>query len=551
MNIVSHDQDNIRKIIVQELEKKGDINDLLSSLKTENFIEINFLNIQTIPKEIIIELKRIRNKIQIFTNESTLKSYLMNLGFELKYHNNYLENKVKTLNLQCLALAGSAGSLSRFINIVKNLPKSNISVFIIMHQKADKTSSLADIFKKCTEYYKVVDAKSDMRIESSTIYVAPPGKHMIVAGGYIFLTDEGKRNFSKPSISTAFESLSKDYKNTLLAVLVSGYGSDGSDSLKYLQENQSTVLIEDPNECEAKPMVENAIKTNHYDHIYTLEQINDFIHFNLSTDFFSDEEVEKFLEKIYNKYGYDYRGYSMKHIKRRIHLFYSTLKPKNFLEFENIILSKKSIFKDLFLNISVNITTFYRNPEVFKLLRDKILPKLDSYLDIKIWCAGCSSGEEPYSLAIMLKELGLLNRSLIYATDLNDVILKNAENGLYPKDSYNIFLKHYYQAGGDQSFSKYFVDHEEFVEVNSDIKEKILFFRHNLALDTKINEFQLIFCRNVLIYFDKDLKYKIFDLFKESLDSYGFLILGESESLSVHNNYITIDEKNKIYKRKI
>ena len=254
------------------------------------------------------------------------------------------------------------------------------------------------------------------------------------------------------------------------------------------------------------------------------------------------------LENIYSKYGYDYRGYNLNHIKRRIKLFYYNLKPKNFTDFIEIILNNKNIFKDLFLNISVNITTFYRNPNVFKSLREEILPKLDSFVDIKIWCAGCSSGEEPYSIAIFLKELGLLNKSLIYATDLNDVILKNAQNALYSKESYNTFLKNYYKAGGDESFSSYFNTHDNFVELKEEIKENILFFRHNLDLDAKINDFQLIFCRNVLIYFDPKLKNKVFDLFKESLDSYGFLVLGESESLT-NKSFKNIDKKNRFYKR--
>ena len=549
MNIIAQEQDNITKIIVQELDKKSDIKELLSYLKDDTNIEINFLNIQIIPKSIIIRLKQIKENVKIFTNESTLKSYLMNLGFELKYHNNY-EEKFKTLNLEYICVGGSAGSLSKFIEIVKNLPKSDVSVFIVMHQKADKESTLSNILQKYTEHYKVVEPASDTKIEPATIYTAPPGKHMIVTGGFIFLTDEAKRNFSKPSISTTFESLSREYKNTLLSIIVCGYGADGSDSLKYLQKNGTTVIVEEPSECEAKAMLENSIKTKNYDIILPINEISEYINFNLSSEFFTENEIKSFLNKINEKYGYDYSGYSLKHIRRRIHLFYSTLKPKSFYEFEKIILSNKSIFKDLFLNISVNITTFYRNPKVFKILREEILPKLDSYLDIKVWCAGCSSGEEPYSIAIFLKELGLLDRSLIYATDLNEVILKNAQNGLYSKESYNNFLKNYYQAGGDESFSKYFINHDNFVEIKEEIKEKILFFRHNLALDAKINEFQLIFCRNVLIYFDKDLKLKIFDLFKESLDSYGFLILGESESLNNHNNYLTIDEKNKIYKRK-
>lgn len=548
MNLISHIKNNTLKIVVQELEKKEDIKKLLELLEYERFIEISFLNIQSLPKEIIIKLSEIKDKIKVFTNEATLRTYLMNLNFDLSYIENYKSTK-KNLNLEYLALGGSAGSLKKFCTIIKNLPKSDISVFVIMHHKADEKSALSSILQTQTEHYKVVEARSDMKIEPATIYTAPPAKHMIIAGGFIFLTDEPKRNFSKPSISTTFESLSNEFKSNLLAVLVCGYGADGSDSLELLQENNSTVIIEDPSECEAKPMLENAIKTENYDKISNINEISSYINNFLNEKLFSDLELTNFLNEIFEKYGYDYRGYNNEHIKRRVKLFYSTLKPKNFKDFQNIVLNNKNIFKDLFLNISVNVTTFYRNPDVFKVLKQQLLPKLDSFMDIKIWCAGCSSGEEPYSIAIFLKELGLLDRSLIYATDLNDIILKNAQNGLYSKSSYKQFLKHYYQAGGSESFSKYFNDHEEFVEVKDEIKEKILFFRHNLVLDGKINDFQLIFCRNVIIYFDKELKLNIFKLFKDSLDSYGFLILGESESLDLNNDFITIDKNNKIYKR--
>lgn len=298
-------------------------------------------------------------------------------------------------------------------------------------------------------------------------------------------------------------------------------------------------------------MLENAIKTKNYDYVLDLVEISNFIKKQLEEEFISDENLKKFLSKVHKTYGYDYSGYNFKHLKRRIELFYNVLNSKSFFEFEKNVLSDITIFKDLFLNLSVNVTTFYRNPEVFKVLKEKILPKLDSFLDIKIWCAGCSSGEEPYSIAIFLKELGLLHKSIIYATDINDIILRNAKNALYSTQSYNIFLKHYYQAGGNESFSSYFKKHNNFVELKDEIKEKVLFFRHNLSIDGKVNDFQLIFCRNVIIYFDNELKDRVFKLFQDSLDSYGFLVLGESESLDKSKVFDNIDKKNKIYKRKV
>jgi len=551
MNIVIQDGISLRKIVVQALESQKDIDTLLAGLQTRLSIEVSFLNIQHLPQNIIIGLKKTNSSLKITTNESVLKSYLMNLGFEVIYINHYQLSENKSLDLQILALGGSAGSLTKFCDIIKSLPQSDLSVFIIMHQKADKPSILSKVLQSYTSHYKVVESQSDMKIQPATIYTIPPGKHLIVTNGFIFLTEHDKRNFSRPSISTTFESLSNEYTNKFLAVLVCGYGNDGSDSLDTLQKNGSTVIVEEPSECIATPMLTNAIQTKKIDHVFPIEEINNFLSLHINHELFTQEELEQFLKKIYDKYGYDYRGYNFKHIKRRIHLFYNTLQSKGFLDFENSVLNNKSIFRDLFLNISVNITTFYRNPVVFKLLRDELLPKLDSFLDIKIWCAGCSSGEEPYSIAIILQELGLLEKSLIYATDLNEIILKNAKNGFFAKDCYDQFLKNYYQAGGTESFSSYFTDYEDFVQIKDNIKENILFFKHNLVLDGKINDFQLIFCRNVLIYFDTDLKVKVFDLFDKSLDNYGFLVLGESESLNSNQKFKTLDEKNKIYKRNI
>lgn len=336
INIVSQKVDENLKIVVQELEKKEDIKKLQELLNTTNKVEINFLNIQVICEQIIIALFKIKSNLSIYTNENTLKTYLSNLGFNIKLLKEQNNNK-NILNLDYLALAGSAGSLKKFINIIENLPASEISVFVIMHHRPDEKSSLSQILQTKTKYYKVIEAKSDMRVEPSTIYTAPPGKHMIVIGGFIFLTDEAKRNFSKPSISTSFESLSNEYKNNLLAILVCGYGSDGSDCLKLLKNNGTTVIIENPEECEAKPMLENAIKTKQYDKILYLNEIKEYINYFLNSEPFNKEELENFLDKIYEVYGYDYRGYNLEHIKRRIKLFYSTLKPKTFMSLKKSI----------------------------------------------------------------------------------------------------------------------------------------------------------------------------------------------------------------------
>jgi len=204
-------------------------------------------------------------------------------------------------------------------------------------------------------------------------------------------------------------------------------------------------------------------------------------------------------------------------------------------------------FQELFLDISINVTTFFRNPSTFTKLKS-ILSNFQTKTSIKIWSAGSSSGEEAYTIAIILQELGLLHKSLIYATDINELILQKAKNGIFSKENYNIFKQHYLQYNPNGNFDQYFNLYDDFVIIKQYLKSKILFFKHNLASDSSINEFDIILCRNVIIYFDEILKHKVFHLFKDSLKNNGYLILGESEYLPI-NGFITIDKNQKIYKK--
>lgn len=509
------------------------------------------MNIMVLPLNMIKRLYEIRQKVKVFTNEISLRYYLQDFNIDIVCEDCFLVTKEQN-KIDYIGIGGSAGSLEKISNIVKNLPSSNISMFIVVHQKEDQKSLLHKILQNQTSHYKVVEAVSDQKVMPKTIYTAPPGKHMIVAGGYIFLTNTNKINYAKPSISVLFNSLAKEYNQELLCLLVCGYGQDGSDSLENLIKSNSTILLEDAKECEATPMLDNAVKTHNYKAILSLENINKYIHKAINNnEEFDRKDIDLFLKEIYDVYGYDYRNYQKSHIIRRIHHFYNLVQLKSFFELKTMVLEDKSIFEKLFLDISINTTTLFRDSQLFKQIKNDLFPKIDSFAEIKIWCAGCSTGEEPYSLAIFLKEAGLLDRSIIYATDINNNILQKAKNGIYSKNSYELFTKHYYQSGGEESFGNYFDICDDFVVVKDFIKDKVLFFEHNLVMDSVINQFQLIFCRNVLIYFDLVLKERVFNLFDESLDNYGFLVLGSSEMINKELlNFQQLDIKTKIYQKR-
>ena len=267
-----------------------------------------------------------------------------------------------------------------------------------------------------------------------------------------------------------------------------------------------------------------------------------------------DIAVELFLQAVQMKYGYDFREYSRAHIKRRIKVRLVKSSMANPFELIHQILEDEAFFKEVLLDFSINVTEMFRDPNFFKYLREEIVPILESYPQIKIWHAGCSSGEEVYSMAILMKECGLYDRCQIYATDFNDKILQQAKSGIYPLESIKDYTKNYIQAGGTESFSDYYLAKYDSAILETDLRNKITFAQHNLVTDGSFGEMHLIMCRNVLIYFDRTLQNRVNKLFSDSLAKGGFLCLGSKETLAyseVAEEFTTLSETYKVYKKKV
>jgi chemotaxis protein methyltransferase CheR len=264
-------------------------------------------------------------------------------------------------------------------------------------------------------------------------------------------------------------------------------------------------------------------------------------------------EIELFLDAMYEKHGYDFRSYSRAHLKRRI------MNIKNNKNYDSIsmmthdLIWDKDFKKNILHEFSINYTEMFRDPEFYNYLREEVFETLRTFPFIKIWHAGCSTGEEVYSLAIMLKEAGLYDRCQIYATDFNDSVLKIAESGIYPLHDIREYTKNYQTAGGKRSFSDYYDADNHNVILDQSLKEKIVFANHNLVSDGVFGEINLIMCRNVLIYFNKDLQDKVFKLFEESLCQGCFMCLGSKETLKFSKfdeKFDSVSEKHKVYKKK-
>ena len=245
----------------------------------------------------------------------------------------------------------------------------------------------------------------------------------------------------------------------------------------------------------------------------------------------TNEQVEVLLTDLLEYYGYDFTGYSRASLKRRILRLYSLDKIPGFAEFRYKIKSEQGYFKRFVEQITVNVTEMFRDPLFFKTLRNEVLPKLGTYPFIRIWIAGCSTGEEAYSISILLKELNLLHKSLIYATDLNPIVLEKAAQSMFAMSQMKQYSENYILSGGTNDFSSYYTANYSLAKFNEELKSKIIFSTHNLVSDHSFNEFQLILCRNVLIYFDRDLQHKVLELFDDSLEGLGYLALGTKETL--------------------
>ena len=263
-------------------------------------------------------------------------------------------------------------------------------------------------------------------------------------------------------------------------------------------------------------------------------------------------EIELLLEGVFRYYGFDFRNYAPASLKRRI---WKIIRSENLTTISGLqdqVLHDPACLDRFLIGLSVNVTSMFRDPSFFLAFRSKVVPLLRTYPYIRIWCAGCSTGEEVYSLAILLQEESLYQRCRIYATDMNEVVLRTAKDGIFPVGLMQEYTQNYLQAGGKQSFSEYYTAAYDNAIFRSSLKENIVFSAHNLVTDASFNEFNVILCRNVLIYFNQTLQERVHKLLYESLCMFGVLGVGHKESLKLtpyEKHYEELENREKLYRR--
>jgi chemotaxis protein methyltransferase CheR len=263
-------------------------------------------------------------------------------------------------------------------------------------------------------------------------------------------------------------------------------------------------------------------------------------------------EIQLLLEGVYRHYGFDFRSYAYASLRRRLWRRVEAEGLRTVTALQEKVLHDPDTMEKLLLDLSINVTAMFRDPDFYVVFRREVVPILRTYPFIRLWHAGCSTGEEAYSMAILLQEEGLYQRSRIYATDINEVVVQKAKEAIFPIDRMQEYTQNYLRAGGKHSFSRYYTAKYDGALFDDSLLQNILFSQHNLVTDGSFSEFNVILCRNVLIYFDKSLQNKVHRLFYDSLPMFGILALGSKESLKFtefEKCYEQLDKTEKIYKK--
>jgi chemotaxis protein methyltransferase CheR len=263
-------------------------------------------------------------------------------------------------------------------------------------------------------------------------------------------------------------------------------------------------------------------------------------------------EIQLMLEGIHRHYGFDFRSYAYASLRRRVWKRAEAEGLKTISALQDSVLHDPAMMEKLLLDLSINVTAMFRDPGFYLAFRRDVVPALRTYPFIRLWHAGCSTGEEAYSMAILLEEEDLYDRARIYATDINEVVIQKAKEGIFPLDRMQEYTQNYLRAGGTRSFSEYYTAMYDGALFAPRLMRNIVFSQHNLVTDRSFAECTVILCRNVLIYFDRELQHRVHKLFYESLPVYGYLGLGSKESLrftGFEDNYEPVDRREKIYRK--
>lgn len=451
------------------------------------------------------------------------------------------------------ASAGGLDALSKFLNQF-NGTNIKVSIVVVMHLSPDYKSELTSILNNRCKW-PVVTAENNMQIEPFHVYVTPPNHHIHLESEVLILENLSREYASAPSVDNFLASLAKEKKRYAIGVILSGFGEDGSKGITAIKKTLGFTIAQLPETCEHKNMPTAAIKTGNVDLVLPPEQMFDeilqFITNSkaIASSTHNESAIDAIFELLEKRSGTDFSMYKPTTIMRRINHRIKTLQLSSIMEFFELIKEKPKELDILFNTVLIGVTEFFRDSEAFENLRKQLemMVKDKEYGDsIRVWSVGCATGEEPYSIAILLHEI--LGPEIghyhiqIFASDIDERAINYGRKAIYSKQN----LSNIPEAWIDKYFDK---RDEVRYEVNKEVKQHLLFTRHDITNDPPFVKLDLITCRNLLIYFNNNLQKQSFQIFHYSLRPKGLLFLGKSESVSVAADLFSKVNKGKIYRK--
>lgn len=474
-----------------------------------------------------------------------------------------IETKSSTVkSFPIVGIGASAGGLEALELFFGNLPKnSGIAFVVIQHLDPYHVGIMPELLQRTTDM-KVFQATDHLKVEPNHVYVIPPNKSMSILHGYLYLFEPAEMRGLRLPIDYFFRSLAEDLQERSIGVILSGMGTDGSLGLKAIKEKNGIVAVQDPLTAKFNGMPESAVNAVIVDVIASAnelpEKLLSFLNINRErvkkTDI--DEKAKTNLEKIFillrAHTGHDFSLYKKPTVFRRIERRMNVHQIDKIANYVRFLQQNPKELEILFKELLIGVTNFFRDPLVWEKLKINILPDLFKQLPdrhvFRVWLAGCSTGEEAYSLAIILKETYDIIKPKkdfkfqIFATDIDIDAIDIARTGIFsPNISVDV---------SPQRLSQFFTKHENGFRVNSSIREMVVFAQHNLIKEPPFTKLDMLLCRNLLIYLEPELQNKLMNLFHYSLNNGGVMLLGSSESGNSQNYQFTpLDAKLKFYKR--
>ncbi|WP_178987773.1 CheR family methyltransferase [Winogradskyella schleiferi] len=459
-------------------------------------------------------------------------------------------------DLYVVGVGASAGGLDALTKFLKNFNgvSADICIVIVMHLSPDYKSQLAPILdKRCK--WPVVSAENNMELSSGNIYVTPQNKQIRIVNSSFVLEDLSPEHSFTPSIDNFFKSLAKDKVKKSIGVILSGFGKDGSKGMTNIRELGGFTIAQLPETAEHRDMPNAAIDTGHIDLIIPAEQMyDDIVQFitntrSIASSGIKEGSVEAIFELLEKRSGTDFSMYKPTTIMRRINHRIASLQLSNKLEYYELIKQNPKELDNLFDTVLIGVTEFFRDIKAFDYLREQLIEMLKDKEPgdaIRIWSVGCATGEEPYSLAILLYELlgSAVNQYhiQIFASDIDERAINFGRKAMYNKELLDNVPA--------EIISKYFEKSDNIhYEIKKEIKQHVLFTRHDITTDPPFVKLDLVTCRNLLIYFNNTLQKQCFQIFHYSLKPKGLLFLGKSESVSVAADLFSKIGKGKMFRK--